>query len=395
MDSTPRKAQIDVITKMDISVPRNGGALRARAIADHLGASGYDVATYPVKGRTQRGSVPNISLSLRSIGLLIRMLPQLVRYPAYSLLKWVSWGVVVDVARKRATLSASYTLIDFSQMAIYAPICSHVVAYSFHNVESELLASYATTGSGLVKRTVARYDSWVVRRFERHILKRGLPVFVVSEHDADVLQRIDPDSRVVVVPNGVSDECFRAEEARTRSVVFVASLDWQPNVDAAEWLVKSVWPEVAARVHDAQLFLIGRAPARKVWNLEGERVTVIPDVASVIPYVSAARVATAPLLSAGGTRLKILEALACGTPVVATPLGALGLESAFDERALRIRAEPQEFAQEVVDLLESDYSPELEEMCRIQSVPFKWSSSLSPMARELDRSIAALEGGAR
>lgn len=395
MDGGDRRVRIEILTKMNTTLPRDGGALRTRAIADHLTEAGYNVTISSVKGRAPGRALRDPGLVLRSCALLIQMLAHLARYPAYSLVKWISWGVVVDIARSRRTKHVSYTLIDSSQIAIYAPICKLVVAFSLQNVESDLLSSYAKSGSGRVRRLVARYDSLIMRRFETWILKQGSPVFVVSDHDRDVLQRINLDAKVIVTPNGVSDECFGAERPRSKTVVFVASLDWQPNIDAAVWLARTVWPAVAAQVCDAKLFLIGRAPARRVWDLRSESVSVIPDVVSVIPYVAAARVATAPLHSAGGTRLKILEALACGTPVVATPLGALGLESAFDEEALRIRADPLEFAEELVSLLKSGPEPALREACRAQSVPFKWSNSLSPMTEELGSLIRAPSSGSR
>jgi len=361
--------------------------LRTRAIVDQLSGRGHDVKVVAVNGRPPASGRPAVGQMWRALALLVQTIPQLVRYPAYSLAKWVSWGVLLDLADRSNERRDLPTIIDSSQLAVYLPLCRRVIGLSLHNVEHELLANYATSGSSRLRRVVAAHDARVMRRFEKHLMELCLPVFVVSDHDRDLLIAICPGARVVVATNGVAGECFRSASSRTCSVVFIAHLGWQPNIDASVWLVRSVWPHVAASVPEATLLLVGRSPARAVWALESRSVSIIPDVESVIPYVSAARVATAPLLSAGGTRLKILEAVACGTPVVATPLGALGLESAFDSRVLRVQSDPILFANEIIELLRADCSSEASFSCREQARPFEWANSLAPMMQDLELTL--------
>jgi glycosyltransferase involved in cell wall biosynthesis len=148
-------------------------------------------------------------------------------------------------------------------------------------------------------------------------------VSVVSAPDAGRLPPVR--GRVVVCPNGV-EPGEPVPPSEERLVVFVAQLGWAPNVDAATWFASEVWPLVRRSRPDARLALVGRDPSPPVKALADDTVEVTGSVPSVRPWLARAAVALAPLRAAGGSRLKILEALDAGRPVVATRLGAEGLE---------------------------------------------------------------------
>lgn len=220
-----------------------------------------------------------------------------------------------------------------------------------------------------------------MRRIESRFVSQFDVLTVVSDNDLAELHALsveDDDARaaLVVAPNGVSDECFEFDGVRTSSVVFVAHLGWRPNVDAALWLARQVWPHVRRLAPDLELHLVGRSPAPAVQRLAASDVRVFADVPSTLEYVGAAKVATAPLLAAGGTRLKILEALAAGTPVVATSLGALGLETLVGP-SLSIEDEPAAFAQRVVEA--SRTAPSVAQT-RALVENYRWDLALAPMA---------------
>jgi glycosyltransferase involved in cell wall biosynthesis len=109
-------------------------------------------------------------------------------------------------------------------------------------------------------------------------------------------------------------------------VAFVATMGWAPNTDAALWLGREIWPLVLARIPEARLLLVGRDPTPAVRALASASIEVSGTVADVRPYLAQTRVAVAPLRSGGGTRLKLLEALGVGRPVVATTIGVDGFE---------------------------------------------------------------------
>ncbi|MBM7807006.1 glycosyltransferase involved in cell wall biosynthesis [Geodermatophilus bullaregiensis] len=371
--------RILLLTKTDFADPRDGGSLRVAALVRELTDAGFVVDAHVVRARPGSGAGAPGRWSPGSARSLVRVLVSFLRARSVSALTWFSPRVVREVHRDLSQHRYDLTILEFTQLLGYLPVVPRPVLVDMHNVESELMANYARSAASRPKRLAARYEASALRRMEALLPRRVDAVATVSQRDADLLRDLAggraTGAEVVVASNGVSDEAFDTSGPRTRTVVFVAHLGWRPNVDAAEWLVGEVWPHVQSLDPDLVLQLVGRSPAASVQALRGSTVEVHADVPSVLPYVTAARVATAPLLAAGGTRLKILEALACGTPVAATPLGALGLES-LEGPHLRLARSAEAFAHAVVDLARQD--PDRDAV-RAVVEPYRWRNVLAPL----------------
>jgi glycosyltransferase involved in cell wall biosynthesis len=266
-------------------------------------------------------------------------------------------------------------------LAIYRDIVPKPILLDLHNIESELMKNYQKSARRFLRKIIARWEAGRLAALERGITQFADAVTFVSEHDQDLFSRMTTNAKegrdpaFAVAPNGVADEGFQWKGTKLKNVVFVAHLGWQPNIDAATWLVENVWQQVIAKVPAARLHLVGRSPHPSVLKLASENIKIFGDVESVIPYTGSATVATAPLLASGGTRLKIMEAMSCGTPVVATSLGALGLESKAGD-GLVIVDDASRFAEAIVTLL---HSPPSEESVRSAVLDMTWEATLAPM----------------
>jgi glycosyltransferase involved in cell wall biosynthesis len=250
------------------------------------------------------------------------------------------------------------------------------LVFASHNVESALVASYAETKRG-VGRALYAAEAAAVRRLEAKVLERADVVGVVSERDRE---RLPPTSApVLVCPNGW-DPGPVLPPSDEPVVVFVAQLGWAPNVDAATWLVRSIWPLVERERPDARLLLVGRTPTAEVQALAGPSVEVTGTVPDVRPYLARARVAMAPLRAAGGSRLKILEACDAGRPVVATTTGVEGLERLVG-RGVLVADEPDGLARLVVDLLGDPARATAvgREGHDVVAASYSWDASLAPL----------------
>ena len=195
-----------------------------------------------------------------------------------------------------------------------------------------------------------------MRRFEADEYSRFKRVIVVSERDRDALRTLDPDLIVDVIPNGVDAEFFAppAFAKRRQTVVFHGVMNFLPNVQAAEYLAKQVWPHVQRQRRDAELAIVGRAPLRKIQALSAIRgVKVMGEVQDVRPWLQAGRVYACPMLTGTGIKNKLLEAMASGMACVGTPL-ALGGMRAVPERDILIAEGPEPLAAQIVRLLEDD-----------------------------------------
>lgn len=208
-----------------------------------------------------------------------------------------------------------------------------------HNVESVIWQRYRETEPNPLKRWYIARQEQKMRRFERDILRDASLTVAVSDLDA---QRFRDDlgvPRVDVVDNGVDTRYFCPNDAlrRPEVMLFVGSLEWRPNLDGVRQLLDTIFPAVQARVPQAELWLVGRNPPD--WLMQAARrpgVRLHATVPDVRPYLREAGQLVVPLRVGGGSRLKILEALACGTPVVSTRVGAEGLHLEADRHLVQV-----------------------------------------------------------
>lgn len=200
-----------------------------------------------------------------------------------------------------------------------------------HNVESLIWQRLCETERHPLKRLYIGHQWSKYERFERRILSAADRVVAVTDEDAALFRTRFGIERVDVVDNGVDLKFFseveRTRSADPRSILFLGSLDWRPNLDSLDSLVNQILPVVRARVPDATLTIVGRNPpaslARMVRGVPG--VELHANVPDVRPFLRRAGVMAVPLRIGGGSRLKILEAAASGVPVVSTRIGSEGL----------------------------------------------------------------------
>lgn len=264
-----------------------------------------------------------------------------------------------------------------------------------HHVSSAKAAQERALIQGRRQRWLVTREIGKARRFEHWALRAFDGVITVSDEDADLLTAGAAEvarAQLMVVPNGVDTSRYRSAPLPERpSVVMTGSLHYGPNVDGARWFVEQVYPRVREQVTDATLDLVGRAPPPEVRALaERPGVSVHADVASVAPWLERCRVAVVPLRIGTGTRLKALEAMAAGRPLVGTTLGLGGLGLVAGVHAL-IVDDPVRMAEAVVSLLrDRDQATRLADAGRaLVEQRFEWSV----IADDLTEGLLGLVGG--
>jgi glycosyltransferase involved in cell wall biosynthesis len=185
-----------------------------------------------------------------------------------------------------------------------------------------------------LKTRLLRYENYAkLWAFERKIARRAAVEVVCGPDDEVFLRaRIDRDMPIKVVANGVDLDYFQpdsAPDARAEkpTVLFCGAMDYNPNIDALRWYFGEVHEKLKARVPELEVLIVGKAPVDEVkahGKLTG--VTVTGGVPDVRPYYRRSWLQIVPLRIGGGTRLKIVESMAIGTPVVSTTIGAQGLD---------------------------------------------------------------------
>jgi polysaccharide biosynthesis protein PslH len=212
------------------------------------------------------------------------------------------------------------------------------IVVDWHNIESEMMWRYARTTANWAKKIAARRTAKLIERAEDRLLDIGLMHTVTSERERQKLLARRPGANIQVIPNGVdtsfftaqkiADACRRTGQNDSKpTILFVGSMDHHANIDAAAWFSRAVWPEIARNHPCLHFTIVGRNPAPVVRALASDRIHVTSTVEDVRPFYASAVAAVVPIRSGSGTRLKILEAMAAGLPVVSTRLGAEGIEA--------------------------------------------------------------------
>jgi glycosyltransferase involved in cell wall biosynthesis len=198
-----------------------------------------------------------------------------------------------------------------------------------HNVESLIWQRYHETEKHPLKRWYIRGQWRKFERFEKWALNAAACAVAVSPEDAARMRDDFLAQRVAVVDNGVDTSYFRPsrQDRLPGQILFLGSLDWRPNQDAVRILLDRIFPEVRRRHTKARLCIVGRNPPEWLHRETSLRdaVELHPNPPDVRPFLNGSAVMAVPLRIGGGSRLKILESLACGLPVVSTRVGAEGL----------------------------------------------------------------------
>jgi polysaccharide biosynthesis protein PslH len=322
-----------MVTKF-VPLPDNdGGKQRALAVAVRLAELADVVLCAYDDGDGDVAGLKRLGIDVRSVPWRptpVRAGLGVLRTRSVSAGRFYSAELVDEVGRAAQESPVDVLQVEYLQMV---PVARQVAAtrkvLDLHNVESALVRSYAQIGRG-PKGLLAHAEAAALGAMERSLMPSFDTVVVVSERERRRLPAGLGD--VLVCPNGKDpDPSGPLPPAPTPTAAFVATMGWAPNVDAALWFGEEVWPEVHRRTPGARLLLVGRDPAPPVRALASSSVEVSGTVSDVRPYLAEARVAVAPLRSGGGTRLKILEALDAGRPVVATSVAVDGLEDLIGE----------------------------------------------------------------
>lgn len=232
-------------------------------------------------------------------------------------------------------------------------------ALTHHNAESAMMRRRATRDGNGVRKLFLFLEALKLEHYERkHMIRYDLNV-CVSELDKESLVKCNPSVPIEVIENGVDCSHYRREHigGNMEQLVFMGSLDWYPNRDAMLFFCMEVWPILSAKHGALTLTIIGKNCPPKLAKLVAkcDRITLAGYLEDVRPVLKGASIFICPIRDGGGTRLKLLSAMAYGIPIVSTSIGCEGLEVEH-EKHLLIADAPEEFCVQVGRLLKQ---PEL------------------------------------
>ena len=223
-----------------------------------------------------------------------------------------------------------------------------------HNIDYDLARQYARSGSSIWRRLYYEVNWRKLRREELRTYQDAEAVYLCSAADEQRLLDEAPAAHTAVIPNAADVEYYQPRPTDPapdgHTVVFFGLLSYVPNVDGMLHFIQEIWPHIVEKNPKARCKIIGGSPPPSLQALASDRIEVTGFVPDLRPHLAEAALVVVPLRLGGGTRLKIVEAMAMGKAIVSTSLGAEGIE-AEQGRDLLIEDEPTAFADAVNALL--------------------------------------------
>lgn len=306
----------------------------------------------------------------------------LVSNKAYDV-RWLRSEDLREFLEILADRSASYDLVHVDTVGLmqYGGVLpGNAIALNHHNIESHMMHRRADREGNPLARWYLGREARRLRRLEADVCARCSVNLVVSDLEAQRLQDVVGTASVKVVPNGVDVEYFAPSDLGKTSgqdgLVFIGRHSWYPNKDAVEWFLDAIWPTLARERPDRTFTLVGSSPPARAQGYSGpgtvETTGFVPDVR---PYMEKSQIYVCPIRTGGGTRLKILDAMAMGMPLVATPMSVEGLGLEGNRHFLPAES-PDEFVEAIRELERNDrLRKRLATRAREEAVErFSWST---------------------
>ena len=244
--------------------------------------------------------------------------------------------------------------------------------FDAHNAETVLQKrAYENDIRNIKRLPVALYSLIQTHRlanFEARVCRAVTHVTCVSQEDAEALRALVPSLNPTVVPNGIflSDYSLTpqpplltlglasGEGAKGVRLIFTGKMDYRPNIDAVIWFANEIFPKIKSEIPETQFVIVGQKPTQAVKSLESiNGIKVTGAVDDIRPHIGGATVYVAPLRMGGGTRFKLLEAMALKKPIISTPIGAEGF-AIQNGREMLLADAADSFAQAVITLLHDE-----------------------------------------
>jgi len=300
--------------------------------------------------------VPRRSATLRLRQMLTTRRPDMA---------WRLWSPAFRdrLAMRLAESAFDGVQIEGIELAPYLPTIRMsrprpLIVYEDHNAEWVLQKRACLSDLRIPPRWPAAAYSFVqwmrLKGYEADVCRRADRIVAVSEADRDAIRAIAPEVEVTIVPNGVDLDEYTDYDGPVQpfDLVFTGKMDFRPNVDAMLWFGQEVMPLIRRQHPQVRLAIVGQRPHPRLASLRDVAgVTITGWVADMRPYIAGATVYVAPLRVGGGTRLKLLQAMAMEAAIVATSLGAEGFPVTHN-RELLLADTPGDFAQAALALLD-------------------------------------------
>jgi glycosyltransferase involved in cell wall biosynthesis len=243
-------------------------------------------------------------------------------------------------------------------MTSYIPVIKRYskakIVLRSHNVEHQIWERHLVNEKNALKKIYLTLQNSRLKAFELKAFGDVDAIVTITDEDKKTILEVCPDKAVHTCLTGISLANYNVKEATYFNTVFhFASMDWMPNIEAVDWLLKEVWNDVLKQNPDAKLVLAGRGMPERFKKMTSKNVTIIEEVKDSANFYGAHDIMLVPLWSGSGLRIKLVEGLAYGKPIITTTIGAEGIPYSAGKDLL-IADSANEFVKAILVLLQND-----------------------------------------
>ncbi len=223
-------------------------------------------------------------------------------------------------------------------------------------IEFSVYQHYVDNEVPFIFKFIYLFDVIKLKWWEKYYWRRASKVFAVSEEDKEIMENELPGVEIGIIPNGVDVANFEKMKLKRKDpprVLYHGDYKWMQNVEAVNILITKVWPLIKKRVRGVKLWISGRSIPARTLSLASKDldIEISESPKDNREVFKAASVIVAPIMSPGGTRLKVFESMASDLPVVSTPIGVAGLKIKSGVEAM-VASEPEVLADMAVQILQ-------------------------------------------
>lgn len=222
-----------------------------------------------------------------------------------------------------------------------------------HNVEHLIWQRLLDNTTNILKRAYLSKMVTQLKAYEISVFEKVHGVAAISSIDEATIKQLAPKAKVATVALTTHLQPVMGVNTIPASVFHLGSMDWAPNVEGIEWFINSVWPLVATNVPHAKLYLAGRNMPQSLFNKANDSIIIEGGVDNPVDYMGTKQIMVVPLFSGSGVRVKVIEGMALGKPIVATPIAVEGIAVTNNENIF-IAETPEAFASAICSLLSNN-----------------------------------------
>lgn len=345
----------------------DGGCIAMNAISVGLTSLGHEVHTIAIKTDKHPGSkelaekLRDEIASYEEVYVDTRVKPfgalySLLSGTSYNVSRFESDAVKDAIASKSAKEEFDYVILESLFMMPYLKTireCSNSkVILRAHNVEHRIWEGIAEAAKGGLKGWYLKVLAGQIKEYEVKHLNEVDAILPITQEDEELFKVLGAAIPMSVTPFGMEFK-DSTEQPKADHVIHFGSMDWKPNQDGARWLMDEVWPLVRKEKPNARLVLAGRHMPEDFRSDLNSRIEVIGEVDDAWEFLQRPAIMTIPIHSGSGMRIKAIEGMSAGRPLVSTTIGAAGLGVTHGVNVL-IADTASEFAKAIIQLLENE-----------------------------------------